>query len=98
MTFNDRCFRELQEKELKLCLEKNKAYGKQNISKFGLDGVIIRMNDKMERLINLAFNKSVDSDKLNTFGVKVCDESVLDTLMDISNYANIAIMVATSEW
>lgn len=85
-------FKEIQKEELQLCVAKNKAYGSDNITKFGLDGVIIRMNDKIERLITLAFNKDINALK------PVNDESLIDTLMDISNYANIGIMVATKKW
>ena len=85
-------FKKLQDEERALCVRKNKAYGDDNITKFGLDGVIIRMNDKMERLVTLGFHKQRRSDK------KIDNESVIDTLMDISNYANIEIMVATHKW
>ena len=86
-------FKKLQDEERALCVRKNKAYGDDNITKFGLDGVIIRMNDKIERLITLAFNK-----RLMKLEEKINEESLIDTLMDISNYANIGIMVATRKW
>jgi hypothetical protein len=66
-------------------VEKQKAYSTRAIKEFGLDGIIIRLNDKMLRLKNLAYHK--------TDFTAPCNESVDDTLMDIANYANIALVL-----
>lgn len=63
-------------------------YGSRNISGFGLFGVIVRMNDKFERIKNLFAKRRR----------KAQNESVLDSFDDISNYAIIARMVATNQW
>ena len=66
-------------------VEKQKAYSTRAIKEFGLDGIIIRLNDKMLRLKNLAYHKTEFS--------APCNESIDDTLMDIANYANIALVL-----
>jgi len=68
---------------------KQSDYGPKNISGFGTFGVVVRMNDKHERLKTL-FNKSRRS--------KAANESIEDTFRDICNYAIIAHMVERGEW
>lgn len=65
-----------------LMIKKQMDYGSQNILKFGEMGVIVRMNDKLERLANLV--KS---------GRKPENELLDDTYLDIANYAIIALML-----
>lgn len=60
---------------------KNKDYGnsfEESLEKHGLIAAVVRMEDKMLRLTNLSKN---DSEQL------VNDESLIDTLKDLSNYA-----------
>lgn len=59
-----------------LLAQKDKAYGPNNLLKFGATGIMIRMSDKMARLENL-LEKNCDS----------FDESVEDTLLDLIGYA-----------
>jgi len=66
-------------------IEKQKAYSTRAIKEFGLDGIIIRLNDKILRLKTLAYHKSEFT--------APCNESIDDTLMDIANYANIALVL-----
>lgn len=64
---------------------KNKDYGDsfaQSLDKHGLIAAIVRMDDKMNRVINL--NKADDQ--------LVNDESVRDTLMDLANYVIMSVM------
>lgn len=70
-----------------LCISKQRDYGSANIPAFGLVGVVVRMNDKFERLKNL----------LKT-GRKPSNESLEDTLVDVANYAMIALAVHRSWW
>lgn len=63
-------------------------YGPRNISDFGTPGVIIRMNDKMQRLKTLAGNKRR----------KARNESIKDSFQDISNYGIIGQMVEDNVW
>ena len=69
--------------ELKeLMISKQKDYGPQNILSFGECGVLVRVNDKVERLKNL-----------HKAGRQPKNESVEDTWKDIANYGIIALMV-----
>lgn len=67
---------------------KQSDYGPRNISKFQSYGCIVRMNDKVERISNLMGQKRR----------KPRNESVEDSLRDISNYAVIALMCENGQW
>lgn len=61
--------------------KKNKDYGnsfEESLEKHGIIAAIVRMEDKMLRLSNLSKNQSEQLVK---------DESIIDTLKDLSNYA-----------
>ena len=62
-----------------LC-SKQHDYGHENINKFGLYGIIVRLSDKVERYANLK-NKHAKN------------ESVFDTLLDIVGYCVVALML-----
>jgi hypothetical protein len=66
-------------------IKKQKDYGPKNISRFGLNGLVIRAHDKVARVENLL-------SKPNSNETAVNDESIYDTLLDISGYAAIAMM------
>lgn len=68
---------------------KQEAYGKGNIAKFGGHGVTIRLNDKLERIINLTFNDRVDH---------VEDDSVRDAWRDVAVYGIIGLMCFDDTW
>lgn len=101
LTDIERNFQENQYKQFALFCEKNKMYGQSNISggddvdmsdhvniKTSLQALIVRMKDKMnrfERMVNVGSDGSPD-------------ESVIDTLNDLSNYANIAVLVKEQKW
>ena len=53
-------------------------------------GVVIRMNDKINRLVNLYKKDMVDNSAV--------DESVEDTLLDLMNYANILSTLRAGKW
>ncbi len=65
-----------------LLASKQHDYGHGNITAFGLKGVLVRLSDKVERLINLKSKKS-----------KARNESLFDTLRDIVGYCVIALML-----
>lgn len=65
-----------------LLASKQHDYGHGNIQAFGMKGVLVRLSDKVERLINLKSKKS-----------KAQNESVIDTLRDIVGYCVIALML-----
>lgn len=75
----------------KLLCSKQKDYGKNNISRFGIVGIIIRLNDKLARLLNL-LDKNEESEIL---AVAVEDEPIYQTYMDIVGYCVIALMFTT---
>lgn len=63
-------------------------YGSKNISAFGVFGVLVRLSDKIERLKHLMGQKRK----------KPQNESIRDSLQDISNYGMIAEMILTNKW
>ena len=75
----------------KLLLKKHEAYGPKNISQAPggpLNGLRVRMWDKMARLNHIIENPEVDTN----------DESMRDTLIDLLNYSAIAILVLEGDW
>lgn len=66
-----------------LLIRKQLDYGPNAISRFGLDGIVVRMSDKLERLINLQQLKSDPE----------VDESIEDTLRDLAGYAVLGLLV-----
>lgn len=69
---------------LNTVIKKQRDYGHENISKFGITGLVIRVHDKVARVENLM--------KKENFINAVADETILDTLMDIIGYSIIAYM------
>jgi hypothetical protein len=74
--------KEVQQEALNLFKRKNADYG-DSFATFGAIGVIVRMQDKINRLI------SVSNTNINC----VKDESLRDTLIDLHNYSAMAIML-----
>ena len=71
-----------------LSISKNNDYGTDSLTKFGINGIIIRLYDKIERLINLSYRNK----KIN-----VSSEKIEDTLKDIINYSIYSIMLERNE-
>lgn len=61
---------------------KNKDYG-DAFAEYGVVGVLVRIGDKLKRAVNLQ-GTSVNL---------VADENVRDTLVDLANYACMAVML-----
>lgn len=81
----DDLIRQMFESDMELLRRKGYDYaGEQdaltNLREYGVHGVIVRLNDKINRL------KSIDRNGW----IEVKTESVSDTLLDISNYAYLA--------
>ena len=74
---------------IKLFDIKQHDYGPGNISKFLEVGVIVRLSDKIERLINLWKKGALD--------MATC-ESAEDTWQDICNYGAIGLMCRRETW
>lgn len=82
---------------IQLLDKKQQDYGSKNISSFGLFGVIVRLNDKFERLKKLTL--STDASGNVCLCLKTAsNESIADTFKDISNYSIIAEMLMTNKW
>jgi len=73
--------------DIKLFDQKQRDYGRLNISKFGQIGVLVRASDKIERLTNL-----IQSDRVPS------NESVEDSWQDLSIYGTIARVVNKGSW
>ena len=73
-------------------IRKHEDYGPYNIAHApggAMNGLLVRMHDKMERLQHLYYNRKGDTPNY---------ESVEDTLMDLANYAIIGLMVQRGQW
>lgn len=66
--------------------KKNTDYG-DAFADYGVVGVLVRMGDKLRRYVSVT-NKNVSL---------VNDEALRDTLMDLRNYATMAIMLMDEE-
>lgn len=80
----------VQDEQAEILLTKHEDYGPSNIADApggALNGIRVRMYDKIARLNNL-----IDNNK------EPKHESIRDTLIDIANYATIAIMVIDDKW
>ena len=74
---------QIQSEALELFKKKNADYG-DAFSKFGIIGVLVRIEDKIMRAFSITRN-----------GIHLVDnESLRDTLLDLHNYAAMALMLA----
>jgi len=81
---NDRVqqLRVVQSEALELFTKKNADYG-DAFAKFGVIGVLMRIEDKIQRSLTITKN-----------GVNLIkDEGIRDTLLDLHNYAAMALML-----
>jgi|APGre2960657373_1045057.scaffolds.fasta_scaffold16149_2 hypothetical protein len=81
---------DIQDELADILISKHNDYGPKNISDApggALNGIRVRMHDKIARLNNL-----IDNNK------EPKHESIRDTLVDIANYATIAMMVIDGVW
>lgn len=77
--------KDLTNEILGIYVKKNTDYGdsfSKSFDEFGIIAPVVRMSDKMERIKTLT--KSED--------VKVTDESIRDTLVDLANYALMTVV------
>ena len=75
--------RKLHERELNLYIAKSRDYGNKPIEEAGIVGLLVRILDKVHRALHLSGDGRMAT---------VTDEKLEDTLMDISNYANMALI------
>jgi hypothetical protein len=64
-----------------ILVRKQRDYGPENIRRFGRQGLMVRMHDKVARLENLTQTRSSPN-----------NESIADTFIDIVGYSAIGIM------
>ena len=91
-------FQDMQFEQWELFCKKQKDYGPKNISvgtnletpeevKLALTGLWFRMNDKMQRFQQIVMNNQEPE-----------NESLMDSFMDLANYALIAQLVKKQVW
>ena len=74
--------KQIQSNALELFTKKNIDYG-DAFAKYGLIGVLMRIEDKIQRCISITKN-----------GINlVSDEGLRDTLLDLHNYSAMAVML-----
>jgi len=74
--------KEIQKEALELFTKKNTDYG-DAFAKFGIIGVLMRIEDKIQRSLSITKN-----------GVNLIkDEGLKDTLIDLHNYSAMALML-----
>ena len=71
----------IQQESLALFERKNADYG-DAFANYGVIGVLIRLNDKLQRCLSISRNN-----------VQMVDESMRDTLLDMHNYSAMALML-----
>lgn len=86
MTNRIKQMEKIQNEGLELFKRKNKDYG-DAFAEYGVIGVLVRMGDKIKRLQNIEKNQIT----------LVNDEKMKDTLIDLHNYAAMAIMLLDEE-
>ena len=74
--------KKIQNEALELFIKKNADYG-DAFATFGTIGVLVRIEDKIKRCISIS-SKNVQL---------VDDETLRDTLIDLHNYAAMALML-----
>ena len=76
----------IQKEGLELFKKKNTDYG-DAFAKYGIIGVLMRIEDKIQRSLSITKN-----------GVNlVKDENIRDTLLDLHNYAAMGLMLIDEE-
>lgn len=67
--------------------KKQSDYGNRNIGDFGREGLVVRLNDKVQRLRNLIWGKK-----------NAANEATKDTWLDIAGYGIIGGIVEDGDW
>lgn len=76
----------IQHDALELFIKKNADYG-DAFAKFGIIGVLMRIEDKIQRALSITKN-----------GVNLVeDEGLKDTLLDLHNYSAMGLMLLDTE-
>jgi hypothetical protein len=92
-------FAEIYSEAYKLLCDKQERYGDTNIEQLGIHGVISRIaHDKSARAKKFLNGKIVGGKVMLEPFDDGEDESMADTLMDIANYALIAVALQRGKW
>lgn len=95
----EKVFASIYNEAYDLLCEKQARYGDANIEQLGLHGVVSRIgNDKIARARKFLQGKVVDGQVILDPLSADTDESLTDTLLDIANYALIAIALKRGLW
>jgi hypothetical protein len=78
--------RNIQQQALSLFEKKNADYG-DSFATHGLIGVLVRLQDKINRALNIS----------KTGIILVDNEGLKDTLLDLHNYSAMALMLMTED-
>ena len=78
---NDKGYKFDADTVTEILISKQRDYGPDNIARFGVKGLIVRVHDKVARLENLTSNNREAS-----------NESIEDTFLDIIGYSAIGMM------
>jgi len=99
------CTEELTREFIKIALEdiqtfdkKQHDYGSDNIGDFGEYGVLVRANDKMQRIKNLSKKLELVGGVIDAVTAGPMNESIEDTWLDLSIYGIIARMCRNGSW
>jgi len=95
----EQTFAEIYSEAYKLLCDKQERYGDTNIEQLGIHGVISRIaHDKSARAKKFLNGKIVGGKVVLEPFDDGEDESMSDTLMDIANYALIAVALQRGKW
>ena len=76
----------IQKEAFELFSKKNQDYG-DAFAKFGIIGVLMRIEDKIQRALSITRNGVI----------LVNDETIKDTMLDLHNYAAMALMTLNDD-
>lgn len=95
----EKVFQKIYNEAYDLLCEKQARYGDSNIEQLGLHGVISRIgNDKIARAKKFMNGKIVNGQVILDSLDESTHESLADTLLDIANYALIAVALQRGLW
>lgn len=72
----------------KLLIEKSKTYGDTNIEKIGREGVIIRIEEKVERLKNMLKNNIEDKETREDNWKDIAGYAIIGTMLERNKFFN----------
>ena len=85
---------DIQEDQFDLLVERQRKYGNKNIEQGGILGCLIRAGDKLERLKQVFPTVGITK----RYNKDYPDESIEDAMLDLANYATIALMLYRDTW